>query len=456
MLREPNQSAAPQEQSGTPEYCELERAPHLLPPPDPRETKVKQQLRDLRIEITRLVTGLRWEEQAITATADAMIPLLHIGNVAQWKDVLIPFLYEIDRSGTFLPVWIDIIMRGDPPGLPQNTNPAETMEGCARRFAILMLGNYKTVGIRAIPFSKSGKDARQSQSLLTLRETQDLTHFLGILATDPNTSLYATQALLKHANLSAMQALVEALNSAIGWAKVDVVGALLSLQQEQFYPFLIASGLYNAAGLESYIATPLYCTIPLAPYLCGNFGNGTSREVGTPHTNNTSDAQLQQQAALIFHQVLYDTLNQPLPTSESTCIPIVFERDLPLLVNALFTGAQQRPQWQNTVALHRLSLLIGRYWHAITQHQTLPRQVLEQVEYCLTCMSEIEAWLNQRGRATLLTTIADPHEEHLLLSIGVLQELHEVDAIPLLQNLQIQRPELAPLIQETLHSLTTE
>ena len=455
--REPNQAAkASPELNGTSEYLAQDRAPHLLPPLDPTETKVKQQLRDLRVEITRLVTGFRWEGQSIPAIADAMIALLNIGNVAQWKDILIPFLYEIDRSGTLLPVWLDIITRGDSPDLPQSVNPAETMEGCARRLAILMLGNYKTVGIRAIPLSTSSKHLQKNQSLLALRETQDLTHFLGNLATDPNTSYYATQALLQHANLSAMQALVEALHSASGWAKVDVVRALLSLQQEQFYPLLIASGLDNAAGLESSIATPLYCTIPLAPYLCGNFENGKTGEAGTTNTNGTRDPHLQQQAALVFHQVLYDTLKQPLPTGESARIPAAFEQDLPLLTNALFIGAQQRPQWQNTVALHRLSLLIGCYWHAITQHQILPGQVLEQVEYCLSQMNEIEAWLNKQGRATLLATLADPEEEYLLLSIRVLQELHDVDAIPLLQDLHRRRPDLAPLIQETLRSLTIE
>ena len=76
-----------------------------------------------------------------------------------------------------------------------------------------------------------------------------------------------------------------------GWAKVDVVGACLDLKQEQFYDLLIASGLDDTAGLESYLAIPIYRSVPLENYLSGE-GKASSRFL--------------EQSALIFSQVLQD------------------------------------------------------------------------------------------------------------------------------------------------------
>ena len=121
-----------------------------MPAIDAETPEIKQLLATLRAEWTRLVTGLRWRGQSVEETATHMVPLLNVGPVEQWKTVLIPFLYEIDRGGALIPAWVDIIERGDTPDLPPEANPAETLEGRARRFAILMLGNYKMMGISGL------------------------------------------------------------------------------------------------------------------------------------------------------------------------------------------------------------------------------------------------------------------------------------------------------------------
>src|SRR5207302_1134645 len=128
-----------------------------------------------------LLTDLRWGGGSVEDTAERMIPLLNVGSVQQWKSVLIPFLLEIDRAGNLIPVWVHIIEHEEPPDLPPDANPAETMVGRARRFAILMLGNYKYVNISLLR-GPEGSDTRYT----------DLSDFLGKLALDPNTSLYAT------------------------------------------------------------------------------------------------------------------------------------------------------------------------------------------------------------------------------------------------------------------------
>ena len=136
-----------QERIGTVEHLAARRP---MPALDTSTPEMKQLLATLRAEWTRLVTGLRWEGQSVKETATRMIPLLNVGPVEQWKSVLIPFLYEIDRGGALIPAWLNIIERGDPPDLSQDANPAETLEGRARRFAILMLGNYKMMGISGL------------------------------------------------------------------------------------------------------------------------------------------------------------------------------------------------------------------------------------------------------------------------------------------------------------------
>src|SRR5689334_13891333 len=122
----PSQSS---ERAGTVEHLAARRP---VPELDPDTPEIKQRLATLRAEWTRLVTGLRWEGEAVEEIADRMIPLLNVGPIEQWKATLIPFLYEIDRGGALIPAWLHIIERGDPLDLPMDANPAETVLGRAR------------------------------------------------------------------------------------------------------------------------------------------------------------------------------------------------------------------------------------------------------------------------------------------------------------------------------------
>src|SRR5207302_3544355 len=185
----------------------------------------------------------------IQDTAEQLIPLLNVGPISQWAPVLIPFLLEIDRAGNLVPVWLHIIGSEDILDLPPEANPADTPLGRAKRYAMLMLGNYKT---------------------------PELSQKLGELATDPDTSLYATQALVKQATTAAMQALIIALKDATSWAKVDVVEACLTLNQPRFHEILLASGFDRVAGLESYVAVPIFRSLALERYLRGQ-GRDESR-----------------------------------------------------------------------------------------------------------------------------------------------------------------------------------
>src|SRR5947209_3410396 len=195
------------ERTGTVEHLAARRSVTEL---DVNTQEMKQQLSELRSEVTTLLTDLRWGGGTVEETAERMIPLLNVGSVQQWKPVLIPFLLEIDRAGNLIPVWVRIIEREDAIDLPPDANPAETMIGRARRFAILMLGNYKYVDISHLR-GPEGSDTRYT----------DLSALLGRLALDPNTSLYATQSLVKQATTGAIQALISTLKDAEGWARVD-------------------------------------------------------------------------------------------------------------------------------------------------------------------------------------------------------------------------------------------
>ena len=431
-------TATQPERSGTPEHLALRRT---LPMLDPTKPEIKELLRGMRAEITRQMTAYHWEGQTVTVTADALAAQLNVGNVEQWKHILIPFFYEIDRGGVLLPIWIELIFRGDPVGLPLNANPAETPQGRVRRFAVLMLGNYKTIGIRSVA------EPRWQQEPLVATQVQDVARFLGHLATDPSISFYATQALLQQENLAALQALVTALEQSHGWARVDVVEALLSLHKAQFYPLIINSGLDAVPGLESYITTPIYHTIPLGSYLAGqwmpNNGRPTLPTNADSQTAIITPFHLQQQAALILHQVLLDSLNLPLTTGEEGTIPLAFQQDLAALMIALWEGARQYPCWQSVITLHRLCQLVGRYWQALSQHQTLPEKIRIQIEPCLVKMYDIEAWMKKQGRATLLAALLDPAEERLLPVIRVLQEMQE----PQLEIALVQRLHTTTAVQ---------
>jgi HEAT repeat protein len=415
-----------QERIGTIEHLAARRP---VPAIDGNTPEIKQQLAILRAEWTRLVTGLRWEGQSVEETANRMIPLLNVGPVEQWKKVLIPFLYEIDRGGALIPAWLDIIERGDTPDLPLDANPAETVEGRARRFAILMLGNYKMMGIASVGQTpKYGKQGSTSSK-------KDIAEILGDLASDPNTSLYATESLVKHATVPAIQALISALKYAKGWAKVDVVSACLELKQEQFYDLLIASGLDDAPGLESYLAIPIYREVPLENYLSGE-GKASSRFL--------------EQSALIFSQVLQDSTNLLSTSSEVSTVPVVFERHLPTLAQALFAGARRQALWQNTVAIHHLGLLLGRYWSEVSQGKIKDKRIVDQIYQCAPLMNEIEPWMQGPGRDTLLKTLANSEEEKLAPMIKVLGELRDPRAASLL----INRLDATATLRDRSHAFT--
>src|SRR5438874_1165279 len=279
----------PSTRTGTIEHLAARRP---VTPLNADAAEVKKHLSQTRPEITTLVTNLRWGGALIQDTAEQLILLLNVGPISQWAPVLIPFLLEIDRAGNLVPVWLHIIESEDTIDLPPDANPADTPLGRAKRYAMLMLGNYKT---------------------------PELSQKLGELATDPDTSLYATQALVKQATTAAMQALIIALKDATSWAKVDVVEACLTLQQIRFHELLLASGFDRVAGLESYIAVPIFRSLSLERYLRGEKGLAP---------------RLSQQASLIFAQVTQDSM-KPVPAGATDTLPIVFERPLAPLATAL-------------------------------------------------------------------------------------------------------------------------
>ena len=395
-----------QERAGTTEHLAARRA---VPPLDAESAQIKQQLVALRIEITRLLTGMRHEGVSAQATADEMIPLLDLGSFLQWSPILLPFLLEIDRAGNLIPVWLKIIDEGDPTDLPPDTNFAETQVGKARRIAILMLGNYK---LTEFSQKSSSIGFRPGKSAATTTK-YDLYKVLGRLALDPNTSLYATQSLVKQGNSPAMQTLISALKEAEGWAKVDIIEACLKFNQPSFSDFLLVSGFERASGLESYIAIPLYRALPLerylraevAPRLCG-------------------------QAALVFAQVVQDSMKQSQATDDE--VPAVFERDLPTMAGALFEGARRNPSWQAALALHRLGLLLGRYWADISRGTLTDTRIVQPVADSLPLMPEVERWMNGPGRDVLLDALAQADEESSISIVRVIGDLREPRAISLL------------------------
>ncbi len=403
------------ERAGTVEHLAARRAAVAI---DATTPEIKHRLGLLRTEITRNLTSLRWEDQSIEETAKNLVSLINVGPIQQWKEVLIPFLYEIDRGGALIPTWLYIIDQGDPGDLPPDSNPAESIQGRARRIAILMLGNYRMVGISGV--GKSARFASRGES--NSKEPSDIAHILGRLATDPNTSLYATQALVKQGTASATQALVSALKDAKGWAKVDVVEACLTLNQEQFYDLILASGLDEVTGLESYIAIPTYRTIPLERYLRNE--NGTS-------------ARLNANAALIVSQVLQDSMTPPTTQTAPEALPPIFARYLPTVAQALFAGARSNPGWQNTVAVHRLGVFLGRYWSEITKRTLHDGRIIDPVSQCLPMMNDVERWMNGPGRDTLLQTLNNLEEDAPVPAIKVLGELRDPRAIiPILKRIE--------------------
>ena len=402
-------SSRAMERTGTAEHLAARRPVTTLGVDEP---DVKNRLGELRAEITRLVTGLRWGGQSVDETTERVIPLLNLGPVQQWRPVLIPFLFEIDRAGNMIPVWLKLLDREEPHDLPVTANPAETPIGRARRYAIMMLGNYKTQD--AADSNKSVGFAKSSMSVGTIK-TPEFIKTLGKLATDPNTSLYATQSLAKQNISPSIQVLVTALKDAQGWAKVDVIEAILSLKQAQFHEIVLASGLDRVPGLESYVAVPIYRSIPLASYLRGG-----------------SDVapRLSEQAALVIGQVLQDSMT--LPKQGTNELPLILENDLPPLAHALFEGARRSPTWQAALALHRLGLFLGRYWAEASHGAIQDVQILDTVYAVSPMMNEVERWMNGPGRDVLLASLGDANEEAFPLIVKTLGELRDPRATSVL------------------------
>src|SRR6266704_2714941 len=321
---------AAQKQQGRAGNVEHLAVRHPMPALDVDAPEVKQRLSELRTEMTTLVTDLRWGGVSVQDTVARVMPLLNVGPVQQWAPPLTATLLEIDRAGNLVPVWLKVMKEDDTTDLPPNANPAESMVGRARRYAILMLGNYKSA---------------------------ELSEALGKLAADGNSSLYATQSLAKQATTASLQALISALTEAEGWAKVDIIETCVTLNRPSFQELLLASGLDRALGLS-------------------------------------------QQAVMIASQVFQDSMS----SAGADTLPIAFERDLPALATALFDSARSTPNWRNVIAVHRLAMLLGRYWTDIARGVMQDPRIVQPVYACVPMMPDVEHWMNGPGRDVLLET----------------------------------------------------
>jgi HEAT repeats len=371
--------AAAQQKSNRTATIEHLAARRNLPELSENAPEVKQTMNELRTELTMLVTDLRWGGQSVKDTAERIIPLLNVGSLQQWIPILVPNIWEIDRAGDLIPAWLSIIGKEDPIDLPLDANPAETMIGRARRIAILMLGFYKSA---------------------------EISEMLGKLSIDSSSSLYATRSLVKQSTVAALKALASALGEAQGWAKVDVIDAFATLNQARFYEIMLLHGFDHANGLEGYIAVPLFRTLPIEDYLRG--GSAIS-------------PQSRQQAALVVNQILQDSMSY----KANSTLPLIFERNLPTLTNALFDGAKSTLQWQFVVALHRLGLLLGRYWGDISRGTLQDQRIIQPVYDSLPMMPDIERWMNNTGRDVLLNGLTNQQEEAFLPCLKVLGDLRE-------------------------------
>jgi hypothetical protein len=371
--------AAAQQKTNRSATVEHLAARRNLPELSANAPEVKQTMNGLRTELTMLVTDLRWGGQSVSDTADRIIPLLDVGSLQQWIPILVPNIWEIDRAGDLIPAWLNIIGQEDPTDLAIDANPAETIIGRARRIAMLMLGFYKSA---------------------------DISEVLGKLSTDSSSSLYATRSLVKQATIAAMRALAGALKEAKGWAKVDVIDAFATLNQARFYEIMLLSGLDHANGLESYIAVPLFRTLPLENYL---------------RDGKSITPRLTQQAALVVNQILQDSMNY----AGNNSLPLIFERNLPTLTSALFEGARNTSHWQLVVALHRLGLLLGRYWGDISHNIIQDQRIVQPVYNSLPMMPDIERWINSTGRNILWEGLNNQEEEAFLPCLKVLSELRD-------------------------------
>src|SRR5581483_6643328 len=138
------------------------------------------------------------------------------------------------------------------------------------------------------------------------------------------------------------------------------------------------------------------------------------------------------------------------PTGEGKTRPVVFERHLPTMTQALMEGARRNTMWQNDVTHHRLGIFLGRYWSEISRGAIKDARIIEPVYHSLPTMNEIERWMNGPGRDVLLDTLGNPEEEQLTPTIRVLGELREPRAISLL----IARIETTNELRDRTHALT--
>ena len=385
--------------TGTAEHLAARRA---VTPIDANDSTIKLRLNTLRIEITRIVTDLRWGSQDVDASTEKLTPLLDIGPVQQWKTTLIPFLFEIDRAGNLLPVWFKII---DIPELSQDTTYVETPIGRTRRYAILMLGNYKAADVtdrnKSLGFIKTGSSSQRKPELFKV---------LGELVLDPTTSLYATQSLVKQSTTQSLQVLASSLKDAKGWAKVDIVEALLSLKQPRFNDMLVASSFERVPGLESYVAIPIYKQVGLEGYLHGESGD-----------------LLAHQAALLIAHVLQESMTPPKPGSEE--LPPALESDLPAISRALFEGARRNPSWQYALALHALGGFLGLYWTETIRGAIQDTRIITPVQATAVMMNEIDPWMAGPGRDVLLQALTDASTADFPVIAKALGELRDPRAI---------------------------
>ncbi|WP_376794329.1 HEAT repeat domain-containing protein [Thermogemmatispora sp.] len=358
------------------------------PPLDPESLPVRERLSRLRTDVTTLLTDWRWGGLSKEEVARRLVPLLDFSPLPQWASLVASQLYEIDRAGSLIPVWRVLAESADFQDLerqtPQGMNPAETPSGKARRLAVLVLGNYK--------------DA-------------DLTILLGRLAFDPHLSLYAAQALLRQNTLLARQTLMRALKEAEGWARVDLLEAGLKLKQPSFFDVLLAAGLEGIPGLEAYVAPSLYRTLPIETYL-------------DPPPQATKSLKLIQHAALVCYYVCLESMRSASLQPEQP--PILFERELRPLLQALFTSARRYASWQQVVALHQLALLLGRYWRGIAHGLIREPQVIQRVMDCLPLMPDVERWMNGPARDILLTALQGQDERAWSPVLRTLLDLREL------------------------------
>jgi len=115
------------------------------------------------------------------------------------------------------------------------------------------------------------------------------------------------------------------------------------------------------------------------------------------------------------------------PNAET--VPIIFERDLAPLANALLEGVRKSPTWRGAIALHRLGLLLGRYWPDVARGTGQDSRIVESVNACVPIMPEIERWMNGPGRDVLLDALTSSDEEALMPSAKALGQLREPRAV---------------------------